>query len=255
VANPYKFSYPGYNEIFTGYADTIINSNDYPNNPNVNLLEFLNADKRYAGKVAAFTAWNAFNRILNEDRSGVPVMAAFDTTIAKTPAQRLFNNMLSNSYKPFGNQECLDVFTHYSAMEYLNEKKPKVLYIAYGETDEWAHAGQYKDYLNAMRQWDKWLQEIWNYIQSDPQYKNKTALFITTDHGRGDTIKSQWTTHGKSITGADEIWFAVVAPNVSAKGEIKGPRQIYQKQFVQTIASLLSVTFKATHPIGEKIKL
>src|ERR1700753_4024305 len=27
VTNPYWFSYPGYNEIFTGYADTVINSN------------------------------------------------------------------------------------------------------------------------------------------------------------------------------------------------------------------------------------
>ena len=27
-ANPYWFSYPGYNEIFTGYPDTAVNSND-----------------------------------------------------------------------------------------------------------------------------------------------------------------------------------------------------------------------------------
>src|SRR5688572_23433351 len=33
-ANPYWFSYPGYSEIFTGHADTLINKNDYPPNPN-----------------------------------------------------------------------------------------------------------------------------------------------------------------------------------------------------------------------------
>ena len=33
-ANPYKFSYPGYNEIFTGYPDTNVNSNDKIKNPN-----------------------------------------------------------------------------------------------------------------------------------------------------------------------------------------------------------------------------
>ena len=32
-ANPYWFSYPGYSEIMTGYADTAINSNSYPPNP------------------------------------------------------------------------------------------------------------------------------------------------------------------------------------------------------------------------------
>jgi len=35
-ANPYKFSYPGYNEIFTGYPDPGVNSNDKIKNPNNN---------------------------------------------------------------------------------------------------------------------------------------------------------------------------------------------------------------------------
>ena len=43
--------------------------------------------------------------------------------------------MLLNSFKPFGEEECLDVFTHYAAMEYLKMRKPKVLYISYGETE------------------------------------------------------------------------------------------------------------------------
>ena len=63
-ANPYWFSYPGYNEIFTGYADTSINSNDKKYNKNENILEFINKQKDYQGSVAAFTTW---------DVSGVPV--------------------------------------------------------------------------------------------------------------------------------------------------------------------------------------
>jgi hypothetical protein len=255
TTNPYKFSYPGYSEIFTGYADTLINSNEHPGNPHVTLLEFINRVKRYNGKVAAFTAWDAFDRILNEKRGGFPVIAAFDTTPSVSASQMLLNEMLRNSYKPWGDHECLDVFTHYGAMEYMKSKQPKVLYIGYGETDEWAHAALYRDYLNSIRQLDKWLKDIWTYIQSDPAYKNKTALFITTDHGRGDKNKDQWTSHGKSIDEAGEIWFAVMAPNVSAKGEVKESIQLYQKQFSQTIASLLGLTFVADHPIGEKIKL
>ena len=44
-----------------------------------------------------------------------------------------------------------------------------------------------------------------------------------------------------------------MAPGVAGKGEIKTAGQYYQKQFAQTIASLLGVTFVAEHPIGEKI--
>ena len=43
--------------------------------------------------------------------------------------RKLINKMLEDTYKPFGEEECLDVFTHYAAMNYLQTKKPKVLYI------------------------------------------------------------------------------------------------------------------------------
>jgi arylsulfatase A-like enzyme len=161
--------------------------------------------------------------------------------------------MLRDSYKPFDSAECLDLFTHFGAIDYLQTEKPRVLYIGYGETDEWAHHAQYKDYLNAMRQTDKWIGDIWTYIQSDPYYKNKTALFITTDHGRGDKIKEKWTTHGASIEEAGEIWFAMIAPGIKPKGEVKEKGQLFQNQFAQTMASLLGLTFEANHPIGSKI--
>lgn len=254
-ANPYWFSYPGYSEIMTGYADTSINSNSYIPNPHVTVLEFLNQQRQLKGKVAAFGAWEAFNRILNEGRSGILVTAAFDTAAvpALSSEQQLVNRMLRDSYKPWHEDECLDVFTHYAAMAHLKAKKPKVLYIAYGETDEWAHAGQYRSYLDAAHQVDAWLQQLWNYVQSDPQYKNKTALFIATDHGRGDAVKAEWTSHGNSIKGASEIWFAVMAPGIAAKGEVKKEQQFFQQQFAQTIARLLGYTYKATHPVAEAV--
>ena len=200
-ANPYWFSYPGYSEIMTGYADTAINSNSYPPNPHVTVLEFLNNQPKLKGKVAAFGAWEAFDRILNEKRSGIPVVSAFDKGGGNNPTakQKLINEMLANSYKPWHASECLDVFTHYAAMEELKTNKPRVIYIAYGETDEWAHAGKYRSYLDAASQVDAWIKQIWDFVQNDAQYRNKTTLFITTDHGRGDKIKSEWTSHGQNI--------------------------------------------------------
>lgn len=256
-ANPYWFSYPGYNEIFTGYPDTAVNSNSYPPNPHTNLLEYVNKQPKYKNKVAAFGAWDAFDRILNEERSKVPVYSAFDLFGGKIPntTEKIINTLSKDSYKPFGEEECLDVFTHYAALDYLKNKKPKVLYISYGETDEWAHSGHYRDYLNAAHMVDKWISDIWNYVQSDPFYKNKTALFITVDHGRGDAEKKEWTSHGSDIKDAYQIWFAAMGPGIKTRGEIKTTQQWYQKQFAQTIASLLGLTFTAEHPIGEKIDL
>ena len=255
LTNPYWFSYPGYSELLTGYADTLINSNNYPDNPHVTLLEFLNRQPAFKGRVAAFTAWEAFNRIINERRSGVPVIAAFDTVPQPTAKQALINQMLKASFKPWGKGECLDVFTHFAAMEHLKTRKPRVLYIAYGETDEWAHAGEYRNYLNATQQFDSWLNEIWDHLQSDPQYRGKTALFIASDHGRGDRDKDQWTSHGSSIPGANETWFAVLSPAIKGRGEASNHPVVFQNQFAQTIASFLGVAYKAAHPVGRGLRL
>jgi hypothetical protein len=255
-ANPYWFSYPGYSEIMTGYADTAVNSNGFPANPNSNVLEFLNHQLKLKGKVGAFGAWNAFDRILNEQRSGIPVVSAFDVTGGKNPDanEKLINAMNKDSYKPFGEDECLDVFTHYAALEYLKTKKPRVLYIAYGETDEWAHEGHYRSYLDAAHQVDAWIKELWDLLQSDPLYKDKTAIFITTDHGRGDIKKEEWTSHGSDIKDAHEIWFAVMGPGIEAKGEIKNEMQLYQEQFAQSFAKLMGYIFKADHRVAEEIR-
>ena len=55
-ANPFKFSYPGYSEIMTGFADTTINSNSFPPNPHVTVLEFFNQQPKLKGKAKTLVA-------------------------------------------------------------------------------------------------------------------------------------------------------------------------------------------------------
>lgn len=254
-ANPYWFSYPGYSEIMTGMVDTLINTNDYPPNPHTTILDFYQRQPSYKNKVAAFGAWDAFDRILNEKRAGFPVLSGFDdnSNVLKSSNMQLIRDMLKNSSRPFGDVECLDVFTHYQAFTYLKEKKPSVMYISYGETDEWAHHGDYKYYLDAAHQFDTWVKEIWEYVQSLPEYKGKTTLLITTDHGRGDLKKEEWTDHGQGVSDAHEMWFAVMGPKVSALGEMKTNQQHYQKQLAQTAAMLTGMKYTAEHPVAEAI--
>lgn len=254
-ANIYWFSYPGYSELLTAQTDTSINSNDYPPNPYENVLEHFQKKPSYKNKVAAFGSWNAFDRILNEKRSGFPVINAFDdNSIALNhPNMKLIHQMITNGFHPFGNSEILDVFTHYQAFTYLKLKKPKAFYISYGDTDEWAHHGDYKFYLDAVHQFDAWVKEIWEYLQSDPYYTNRTTLLITTDHGRGDLIKENWTSHGQSIPDAHETWFALMGPSIQALGEIKQSHQIYQKQLIPTLMHLIGETFKPNHITADPI--
>ncbi len=77
------------------------------------MLKFLNGQPKLKGRIAAFGAWDAFDRILNEKRSGIPVISAFDTVRGKNPTakQKLINQMLADSYKPWLKDECLDVYS------------------------------------------------------------------------------------------------------------------------------------------------
>jgi hypothetical protein len=256
VSNPFWFSYPGYNEMLCGFVDSSINTNAYPPNPNTNLLEFTNKQTGFKGKVAAFCAWDAFDRILNEQRSNFPVICGNDSCGGSNSdmEQRLLNKLKKDSYTPF-KEEALDVYTHYMAFDFLKKENPRLLYISYGETDEWAHEGHYKDYLNSIHQIDKWLKDIWTFVQQNDVYKDKTVLFVTVDHGRGDYNKNEWTSHNAKIKGADQIWFSVIGPTIEGKGEISNEMQLFQKQFAQTIANMLNINFECEHTVADPIIL
>lgn len=247
VANPYWFSYPGYSEILTGQVDVGINSNEYKPNPNTNFFEYLNGLSAYKGSVAAFGAWDAFDRILNEKRSGFPVVNAFDSyqNYVKTNDSELLSRMTKDSFRVFGDAEVLDVFTHYQAMDYLKNKKPKAMYISYGDTDEFAHEGAYNHYLDAAHRVDNWIAEIWNFVTTDAEYKGKTILLITTDHGRGDAVKSEWTSHGEKVKDCHSIWFALLGANVPALGEIKVNEQVLQRDLIHRVSDLMGLSFKS----------
>jgi len=251
-ANPYWFSYPGYNEIFTGYPDTAVNSNEKKWNKNINVLEFINNQKKYKGKVAAFATWDVFPYILNTQRSNLYVNADADTLKFENPSLQLINDMQFLTTRPIGVRP--DVFTYFAAREYLKAYQPNVLYIAFDETDDFAHVGEYDQYLKSAFSQDAMIADLWKYIQSTPQYKNKTTLIITCDHGRGDKVKDNWRHHGKKIEDAGQIWIAVIGPDTKPLGEVKTAGQLYQKQLAATFAQLLNLNFNTEHPVADPIK-
>ena len=253
VKNRYWFSYPGYNEIFTGYPDTLVNSNDKNPNKHLTVLEYLNNQPAFKGKVAAFTSWDVFDAIFNEQRSGITVSAGFDEVKPLTPQLALLNEMQKNSFQPFDEGIRPDMLTYFIAKEYLKAAKPKVLYIAFDETDDWAHGGRYNYYLNAANLIDRYMADLWTTLQAMPEYKNNTTLIITCDHGRGDAVKKEWTSHGTKIKGADEIWMAFLGKGITVEGEVKKPEQLYQAQLAQTIAALLGFTYTAKHTVEKGI--
>jgi len=251
-ANPYWFSYPGYNEIFTGYPDTLVNSNDKIKNKNTNVFEVINKQAAYKGKIAAFTSWDVFPFILNKWRNGIYVNSDQDSIKFDNKQLKLIDDMQRLTPQPLGLRP--DVFTYFAAREYLKNYKPKVLYIAFDETDDFAHAGMYDQYIKSAHAEDAMIADLWKILQSMPEYKDKTTLIITVDHGRGDKIKKQWCDHGQKVEDANQIWIAALGPDSPAMGEVGKGETLYQKQIAATIAALLGIQFKPDHGTAEKIK-
>jgi hypothetical protein len=251
-ANPYKFSYPGYNEIFTGYPDPAVNSNDKILNKNTNVLGFINQQPGYQNKVAAFTTWDVFPYILNKWKSGIYVNSDTDTLHFDSEKIKLINDIQFLTTRPLDVRP--DVLTYIAAREYLKAYQPKVLYIAFDETDDFAHGGDYDQYLGSAHAEDGMLADLWNYIQTSPNYKNKTTMIVASDHGRGDADKNQWRDHGEKVADAGHIWIAAIGPDTKPLGEIKTPAVLYQKQLAATFAALLGFTFIAEHPVALPIE-
>ena len=254
VRNPYKFSYPGYNEILTGIPDERVNSNDKNYNANTTVLEFIQQQPGSQGKVAAYASWDVFPYIINDQRSKIPVSAGLEAAKGKTTTARelVLNELMPHVPNPLGDVR-LDAFTFGYALEYLKKNHPKVLYIAFDETDDFAHSGEYGAYLHSAHSADTFVRTLWEYLQSDPQYKDKTTLLITTDHGRGEAATGEWKSHGEKVAISDQIWLAVMGPDTPATGEQKTAGQLYQNQIAKTLAAFLGLNYTNDRPVGEVI--
>ncbi|WP_111309181.1 phosphoglyceromutase [Confluentibacter sediminis] len=256
LTNKMVFSYPGYNEILTGKADDDnINSNDKIYNKNITILEKINNSESFKGKVAAFCSWDVFPYIINDKRSGIPVNAGYMDAIGNLNETEKFLNHIQRQAPIIWEGVRLDVFTHHFAKEYVKKNHPKMVYISYGETDDFAHEGLFDFYIKSLHNTDALISDLWDYVQNDAFYKDNTYFIITTDHGRGvgSDKESMWTSHGSDVKNANQTWMAILGPKVEALGEGKN-EQIYTNQIAATIAHILNLDITDSK-MGKSLKL
>jgi len=249
VTNGLNFSYPGYSEILCGYADPAIDSNAKKDNTNITVLEWMHSKPGFEKSVAAFCSWDVFPFIINENRSRIPVNAGWeplgtDETLGLrgTPAGNVLSNLdeISREFPRYFSDVRYDYITYRAAEEYVRARKPRLLYLSLGETDDWAHAGRYDLYLDAASRTDDYIRRLWQTLQSMPEYKGRTTLILTTDHGRGDN-RVDWKNHGEKIEGSEFIWMAVVGPDIAP--EIIRNSTVTQSQVASSVAAALGFNY------------
>jgi len=248
VTNGLAFSYPGYNEMLTGHPDPRINSNEFGPNPNISVLEWLNTLPDLHGKVSAYATWATFKDIFNVPRSPLPLQVGWDAPYhgSLTPQQQLMNRLYEITTR-FDNEDLYDAFLQVPLLDSFATQQPRVLFVGYGETDNWAHAGRYDLVLHSAHSFDRYVRELWERLQAVPAYRDTTTFILTTDHGRGSG-PVEWKEHGVEQKGSENIWIAVLGPDTPALGERRNTAEIHQAQIAATVAAFLGKDYRQAVP-------
>ena len=255
LTNRHRFSYPGYSEILVGFAaDEKITSNEAIPNPNQTVLQFFQDRFNLSyDQCAVFGCWNVITAIASSEPNSFLCNSGYQAYVSPDPIVRLLSQAQFETKSPWDSVRH-DYYTFRFAMDHLQRKRPKVLYLSLGETDDWSHDLRYDRVLQAIHQTDRYLEELWGYLQQDPHYKNKTTLVVATDHGRG-TNAFNWGSHNARIDGAQFVWMAVAGPEISLRGELLDQETVYQNQIAATLCLALGIDSKEfSEKAGEPVR-
>lgn len=243
VTNGMAFSYPGYNEMLSGHPDPRIDSNEFGPNPNVTVFEWLNGQPGLQGEVSVFATWEVFKNIFNVQRSKLPLQVGWDPPHRNTA---LLERLLATTTR-LDAEDLYDSILNVELTDALQKIHPRVLFVGFGETDNWAHAGRYDLVLHSAHAFDRYVGELWNQLQALPAYKDSTTFIITTDHGRGSG-PVDWREHGVEQPGSENVWIAVLGPDTAPLGERGRDAAVTQAQIAATVAALLGKNYRSAVP-------
>ena len=252
TTNNHLFSYPGYSEIVTGEPhDDIIDSNKRIQNKFPSFLQFLQKKMNLnSNQVASFASWEVMNEIVTTDANAFLVNAGFENYESKDIEIQRLSAMQLETPTPWDSVRH-DYYTFRFAMSHLKTFHPRVLHIGLGETDDWAHDGRYDMVIDDLHRTDNYFKELWQFLETDQQYKGKTSIIITVDHGRGSSEKD-WSDHGKDVPEARYIWMAFISPDIKLRGEWKDTKTLYQNQIAATLCKLLGFDYSKQNPNAGK---
>ncbi|HVS63553.1 MAG TPA: alkaline phosphatase family protein [Thermoanaerobaculia bacterium] len=248
VDNGRNFSYPGYSELLVGAPDDRIDSNAKRENPNRTVLEWLDAQPGFTGRIGVVGSWDVFPWILAAERSGLWVNAGWQPydPHSSDPTVRMLDTLMANTTREWESVR-FDSFTFEVARLRLRDAQPRVLYLALGEPDDWAHQRRYDRYLESLHRADRFLEELWIALRVGLGSAGRTTLILTTDHGRGST-GADWTSHGADVSGSKATWIAVIGPDTPSAGVLGEETEATASQIAATVAALLGFDWGAVEP-------
>jgi hypothetical protein len=144
-----------------------------------------------------------------------------------------------------------DELSVYIAKQLMRHIAPSLLWVTLHDIDI-AHSGAYSLYIDGIKRSDRLCAELWTAIQQNPEYADKTTMFILPDFGRDSDIDSGgngFQHHRTGDTLSRTTWMMVLGPDV--KQNVVVDRPIESVDLVPTLGAYFG--FDARYSSGKRI--
>jgi phosphopentomutase len=111
------------------------------------------------------------------------------------------------------------------------------MFVGLGETDEYAHRGDYRSYLAALHRADAIVGRLATQVALLTAAGHPSTLLITTDHGRA----SGFSTHGGDSPESSRVWLVATGAGILARGTTSSNAPRHLSDVSQTLRSVLGL--------------
>ena len=229
ASGPKYYSLPSYVEIMTGAVSGCSGNDCQPVVPWTIAAEI--GHRGPDSRSAVFSSWGVISRAVPSDER-----------IVRELGRRA--NEEQPAYPGHGDYRP-DRATAAAAIDHLVHKRPRMLWVALGDTDEWAHRNDYRGYVDALRFADSVVGEICAHLAEMGSYGERTAVFVTADHGRD----AGFVDHGGPDSAA--VWLLARASTIPAQGARGLLKKRYLRDVAPTIAELYGLSHRRCATCGD----
>lgn len=143
-----------------------------------------------------------------------------------------------------------DELTFFIAREVMREFSPRLMLVNFWDMDV-AHWGSYSLYLQAITKTDRLTGMLWDEIQSNPSYKDRTTMLVLPELGRDGDVNTAngFLNHRSGDPSCRNMWMLAMGAGATS-GEIERP--VFHVDLAATTAELLG--FKAGEITGRPIR-
>lgn len=190
---------PGHTAICTGVYENINNGGaEYPTNPSIfqYWLKTYNRPKTEAWVIATKDKLEVLSDCKDVNWKGT-----------YRPSTDCGNIGLGTGYRE-------DITTFISATTKLTSNHVRLALINFKQPDAAGHANDSSAYLQGILDTDNYIYQLWQQLQNDDFYKDRTTLIVTNDHGRHTAgYLDGFISHGDGCDGCRHIEFFAIGPD------------------------------------------